>query len=120
MQDHLGASGSNIIVNSLAPGFVLTSFVPQLPENIREEFVEVAKVKAYNMEEGGRFLLQAALLSAEDSEKEKELKGAFFSIGQISELSEFGKGEVGKKIQQKLWVSGPLVLLVRFGTYVRN
>jgi len=106
LQNRLTAANSNIVVNSVAPGFVYTSFDEKLPENdLKAKFIELAKEKAYTMEEGGRFLLQAALQSADNSEKEKSLKAAFFNYGQVSELSEFAKGDVGQKVQEKLWVS---------------
>jgi len=104
LQDRLKASKSGVVVNSLHPGFVLTSAIEKIPDDIKEDFRELAEEKAYTMEEGGRFLLQAALQSAEDSEKEKVLKGAFFTVGQVSELSEWAKGDVGQRVQEKLWV----------------
>ena len=94
-------------MNSVAPGFVFTSFAERIPESNEAKvgFLEVAKEKAYTMEEGGRFLLQAALQSADDSAKEQELKGVFLEYGRVTEVSEFEKGDVGKKVQEKLWVS---------------
>ena len=59
------------------------------------------------MEEGARFLIQAALQFVDDSDKEKGLRGVFFDYGRVSEVSEFEKGDVGKRVQEKLWVSDP-------------
>jgi len=107
LQNYLAASKSNIVVNSVAPGFVFTSFADTIPESndAKAEFLEIAKEKAYTMEEGGRFLIQAALQSAGDSGKEQELKGVFLEYGRVTEVSDFEKGDVGKKVQEKLWVS---------------
>jgi len=107
LQTYLAASKSDIVVNSVAPGFVFTSFAERIPESNEAKvgFLEVAKEKAYTMEEGGRFLIQAALQSADDSGKEQELKGVFLEYGRVTEVSEFDKGDVGKKVQEKLWVS---------------
>ena len=109
LQKHLTTSQSSIVVNSMAPGFVFTSFVDQIPDSSesKAEFIKLGKEKAYTMEEGGRFLIQAALQSAGDIEKEKELKGAFFEYGRATEVSEFVEGDVGKKVQEKVWVSNP-------------
>jgi len=107
LQTYLAASKSNIVANSVAPGFVFTSFADTIPDSndAKAEFLDIAKGKAYTMEEGGRFLLQAALQSAGDSGKEQELKGVFLEYGRVTEVSDFEKGDVGKKVQEKLWVS---------------
>jgi len=106
LQDRLTAARSNIVVNSLNPGFVLTNFLEKIPDvNMQNAMRGLANEKAYTAEEGGRFLLQAALEYADDSEKEKAFMGVFFDYGKVTEVSEFGRGEVGKKIQEKLWVS---------------
>ena len=105
LQDHLKVSNSDIIVNSLNPGFCISNFQSNLPDDLRKGVEEVARAKAYTTEEGSRFLVQAALSLADDHEKEKTLQGAYFSYGAVSEISDFAKGDVGRKVQRKLWVS---------------
>ena len=86
------------------PGFVITNFQYNLPEDIRLAAQEPMKAKSYNTEEGSRFLVQGALESSNDILKEKKLKGVYFSYGKVQPLSEFSTSETGKRIQQKLWV----------------
>jgi len=106
LQDHLIASNSNIIVNSLAPGLILTSnFAAKLSERVKTEALDLFGAKGYTIEEGSRSLVHAALVSSEDREQEKKLKGVFFSFGKVEEISDFAKGDVGTKVQAKLWVS---------------
>ena len=106
LQDHLSASNSNIIVNSLAPGVILTSnFAATLSERVKTEALDIFSAKGYTIEEGSRSLVHAALLSSEDREQEKKLKGVFFNYGKVEEISDFAKGDVGTKVQAKLWVS---------------
>ena len=106
LQDHLSASNSDIIVNSLAPGLILTpNFSAKLSERVKTEALDIFGAKGYTIEEGSRSLVHAALVSSEDREQEKKLKGVFFSFGEVEEVSDFAKGDVGTKVQAKLWVS---------------
>lgn len=111
LQDYLKDSKSGIIVNSLSPGLCITNFLSNMPEEHKQAMEEVTKAKAYSAEEGSRFIIQAALALAGDGVKEMTLQGTYFSFGNVKEVSDFAKSEVGKRVQVKLWVSIREILL---------
>ena len=57
---------------------------------------------ARTAEQGSRSLVWAAIGGDEDKDK---LRGAYISLGQISEASDYVLSEEGKRVQDVLWVS---------------
>jgi len=94
-------SDKRIVVNTVNPGYCLS--------NIRSSFTGLQawvdwmmeKALARTSEEGSRQLIWAAVGGEDQLD---EMRGAYISIAQISEASDFVISEEGKAYQDKLWV----------------
>jgi len=94
-------SDKRVIVNTVNPGYCLS--------NIRSSFTGLQawvdwlmeKALARTSEEGSRQLIWAAVGGEDQLD---EMRGAYISIAQISEASDFVISEDGKVYQDKLWV----------------
>ena len=94
-------SDKHIIVNTVNPGYCLS--------NLRSTFTGLRawldwmreKAFARTSEEGSRQLIWAAVGGEDQLD---QMRGAYISIAQISEASDFVISEEGKACQDKLWV----------------
>jgi NAD(P)-dependent dehydrogenase (short-subunit alcohol dehydrogenase family) len=89
-----------LIVNSVCPGYCYSAFRRNFT-GLRALFDRLMEMAlARSTEEGSRNLVWAAI-GAE--EKKDELRGAFISLAQVSEPSDYVIGEEGKVAEEKLW-----------------
>ncbi|KAF8958275.1 short-chain dehydrogenase [Flammula alnicola] len=92
--------GQSLIVNAVNPGYCYSSLTSSLkgPRAVADWIMK--KVLARTSEEGSRQLIWAAV-GGEDTKD--QLRGAYISVGRVSEASDYVISEVGKSAQEKLW-----------------
>jgi hypothetical protein len=104
---HAGPS-SPVVVDSVDPGLCLSNFRNNLKGgfgglfDIINFFMEL--IFARTTEEGSRQLVYAALAKTPD-----EMRGKFVSFANTREPSDFVIGPLGKRAEDKLWVSSILL-----------
>lgn len=88
-----------IHVNAVSPGFCMSG----LRRNSGEEYLQMEQDYALTTEEGARHIIFNALWGLGDAEKEPELHGAYTSVSEFQEISDFVLSDVGQKMQSRLW-----------------
>jgi NAD(P)-dependent dehydrogenase (short-subunit alcohol dehydrogenase family) len=89
-----------VIVNSVNPGYCYSAFRRSFTGVLAFFDGLMEKALARSTEEGSRTFVWAAI-GAE--EKKDELRGAYISLMEVNEPSNFVVGEQGKVAQEKLW-----------------
>ncbi|KAF8184412.1 hypothetical protein BJ912DRAFT_974756, partial [Pholiota molesta] len=91
----------SIIVNTVNPGFCISGIRRSLSGFILTFAIWLMEVTlARTAEEGSRQLVWAAI---GHEEKEDELRGAYISLAEVSEPSDFVLSEQGSVAQDKIW-----------------
>ncbi|KAL0574644.1 hypothetical protein V5O48_007313 [Marasmius crinis-equi] len=85
---------------SVNPGFCKTDLSRHTPAEVIESRREMTATYAYTAEEGSRQLLYAAI---GERDKEERIRGGYLEYGRISECSDFMLGEVGQRLERKVW-----------------
>jgi hypothetical protein len=72
---------------------------------MRAVFFKLRKILlAWTAEQGSRNLIYAALAGSDGKEEEPDLHGAYISLFETAEPSEFVLSDKGKEVQEKTWV----------------
>ncbi|KAF8954534.1 short-chain dehydrogenase [Flammula alnicola] len=108
--------GQSLIVNAVNPGFCYSSLSSSLKGPMAVADWIMKKVLARTSEEGSRQLIWAAVGG---EEMEDQLRGAFISLGRVSEASDYVLSKVGQAAQEKLW-DDLIVELVKVEPMVRR
>lgn len=96
------SSSAPLIVDTTNPGLCHSELRRDLPQPQRAIFGLVTKMLAFTTEEGSRQLVYAAVGGKEDPSK---MRGAFISMGNVQEVSDFVLSADGGKVQERIWVS---------------
>ncbi|KAK0443239.1 hypothetical protein EV421DRAFT_1710192 [Armillaria borealis] len=91
---------STITVNSVNPGLCISNLRSKLPEEYQEANAKQEAELAFTTEEGSRQLVFSAVGGANDEDK---LRGAYISLSEVVEESDFVISEDGKVVQDKIW-----------------
>ncbi|KAI4200233.1 MAG: hypothetical protein LQ350_004091 [Teloschistes chrysophthalmus] len=90
-------SSDKVIINNLCPGMVATAFDTNLPLYLRTIMSVVRKVRARDVETGGRTYVYATCVLG------KESHGCFVSSNRISEPDILLSRPEGKELKRKAW-----------------
>lgn len=100
-------NGKPVIVNCVNPGYCYSS----LRKNFKgaRAWIDwiMEKALARTSEEGSRQLVWAALGG---QDKPDDLRGAYISLAQVAEPSDYVIGAEGQNAQKKLWVCADLAI----------
>ncbi|KAK0186869.1 hypothetical protein F5146DRAFT_935933 [Armillaria mellea] len=91
---------STITVNSVNPGFCISNLRSTLPEEYQAANAKQEAELAFTTEEGSRQLVFSAIGGANNEDK---LRGAYISLSEVVEESDFVISEDGKVVQDKVW-----------------
>ncbi len=99
--------GESVIVNCVNPGYCHSNLSRNMP-SIVILLENLSKwIFARTAEQGSRSLVWAAI-GGDDKNK---LRGAYISLGQVSEASDYVLSQEGKLAQDVLWVSNEPIFL---------
>jgi len=114
---HLSPS-TPLIVDAVNPGYCYSNLRRSfsLPMKIFDWVME--RLLAFTTEEGGRQVVYAAIGGQDDDET--RMRGAYISLSQVREPSEFVLSEEGARVQERIWVSANLICLDEYSgiTYI--
>jgi retinol dehydrogenase 12 len=98
---------SAIIVNSVNPGFCLSSIRRNMkfPMTLITGFMDL--ILARSTEEGSRTLVWAATAGRDQTTLQENLKGAYTSDCRVEEPSDFLFTKEGQEVEKRIWVSDP-------------
>ena len=93
-----------IVVNAIDPGFCRSEITRNITGERATMLAAAEEALAYTTEEGGRSIVYG--LTGEGTD------GKFVKCMAVDDPSEFSRSDVGKKVQNQLWVS-PIVYVVQ-------
>lgn len=97
----------NVVVDTVTPGLCRSELSRDIPPN--PEF-EAKLALARTSEEGSRQIIWAAIGPENATEEEvKKLHGGYVHNTEAVQTSEWTRSEEGKVVQDKVWVSDPLI-----------
>ena len=94
-------ANSPIIVTSVNPGYCKTQLARSLPFATRLRMMIMAALLGRTAEQGSRQLVWAAVGGAS---REFELRGAYVSMADIGEVSDYVLSDDGAVAQKRIWV----------------
>ncbi|KAF9254734.1 short-chain dehydrogenase [Marasmius fiardii PR-910] len=100
LQAHLPASSPTVTCCAVNPGFCLSELRRSAPGEYAEDYKKMEDELAFTAEEGSRQLLYAAI---GQRDREEEVRGGYVSFMKVTECSDFILGEVGQKLEKKVW-----------------
>lgn len=91
-----------LIVDTPNPGLTVSELRRDLPQPYKAMMGLAEKALAFTTEEGSRQLVYASVGGEEDPNK---MRGAFISMGDVQEVSDFVLSKEGGISQERIWVS---------------
>ncbi|KIY65833.1 short-chain dehydrogenase [Cylindrobasidium torrendii FP15055 ss-10] len=104
LQAHVGKDAP-LVVTCLNPGFCYSSLRRDVTGPMKDKFEAQEKEYAYTTEEGSRQLVFGAVGGDPD-----ELKGEYFSMCKVREVSDYALSEEGFKAERRFWDDGIEIL----------